>query len=63
MRRQFMDILDWLWNNIVNYLRPTFTLPASNRATEKEWDLSILTKAEFKKKYKISEEQYKKLVG
>lgn len=47
----------------MNYLRPTFTLPASNSATEKEWDLSILTKDEYKKKYKITEEKYKKLVG
>lgn len=47
----------------MKYLMPTFTLPASNSATEREWDLSILTKKEYIKKYNISEEKYKKLVG
>lgn len=43
------------------YKRPTFTCPASNGASDKQWDLAFLSKEEFQKKYKLSDEQYAKL--
>jgi hypothetical protein len=43
------------------YLRRTFTCPASNTATDKQWDLAFLSKEEYQKKYNVSNEQYERL--
>lgn len=46
-----------------SYLRPKFTLPASEKTSETRWDLSFLTKEEFITKYKISDAEYRVLVN
>lgn len=44
------------------YLKGTWTCPASNPGTsDKQWDLSVLTKKEFLAKYKISPQKYEEL--
>lgn len=43
------------------YTRRTFTLPATNKATEVQWDLSFLSAADFMKKHGVTLDQYKKL--
>lgn len=47
--------------NGMQYMRPSFTLPASNNTSQKSWDLATLTKAEFIAKYGISGQEYKTL--
>ena len=47
----------------MKYLQPSFTLPAApNRVTNKDWDLATLSEQEFINKYKITKEQYNKLI-
>lgn len=44
--------------NGMQYMRPSFTLPASNNASQTTWDFSTLTEKEFSKKYDISPKIY-----
>jgi hypothetical protein len=47
----------------MKYLQPSFTLPAApNRVSDKVWDLATLSEQEFISKYKITKEQYTKLL-
>ena len=44
------------------YKQPTFTCPSSYPGTsQQQWDLATMTKAEFKRKYKVSEAEYRRL--
>lgn len=43
------------------YRFKTFTLPASNSASQNTWDLATLSAEEFKSKYGVNDEQYKAL--
>lgn len=47
--------------NGCQYLRPTFTLPASANTSNIQWDLSFLTEKEFSKKYDISPKIYNRV--
>lgn len=47
--------------NGCQYLRPTFTLPASNKTSDIQWDLSFLSKNDFIKKYGITPKIYGRL--
>lgn len=43
--------------NGMQYMRPKFTLPASDKTSDVKWDLAFLTKEEFIAKH--GEEVYK----
>jgi hypothetical protein len=43
----------------MQYQKPTFTLPASNNASQKQWDFAFLTREEFEEKY--GQEEYTKI--
>jgi hypothetical protein len=43
------------------YEQKTFTLPASNKATERQWDFATLTPDEFKAKYEIDDQEYSRI--
>lgn len=47
--------------NGCQYMRPTFTLPASTKTSDIKWDLSFLSKSEFTKKYDITDKIYGRL--
>lgn len=48
----------------MKYLGQSFTLPAAgNRTTQERWDLAMLSKAEFKKKYSLNEKEYELTVS
>jgi hypothetical protein len=44
--------------NGCQYLRKTFTLPASNDTSQQKWDMAFLTKEEFMAKYNWDETTY-----
>lgn len=44
--------------NGMQYMRPKFTLPASNKTSEMKWDLAFMTKEDFMKKYNWDETTY-----
>jgi hypothetical protein len=48
--------------NGCQYFLPSFTLPA-NTASERNYDLAFLTKAEFCKKYKVSAKEYEAIIS
>lgn len=45
----------------MQYLHPTFTLPASVNTSLKRWEFAFLSKEEFIRRYRITEEEYEKL--
>lgn len=47
--------------NGCQYLRKTFTLPASNSASDVRWDFSTLNEAEFVAKYPMLEGFYARI--
>jgi hypothetical protein len=49
--------------NGCQYMRPKFTLPASEKTDQQRWDLAMLTDVEYRVRYGISEEEYKRLVA
>lgn len=48
--------------NGCQYMRPTFTLPASTKTSDIKWDLSFLTPLKFQAKYDVSAKIYDRLV-
>lgn len=45
------------------YQQPSFTCPAGPKGiTQKQWDLSILTRDEFKERYGIDDAEYDRLL-
>ena len=46
------------------YLRPTFTCPtAPATVSQKQYDLAVLSKREYQRKYNITSAEYDKLCG
>ena len=46
-----------------SYKLPRFTLPASNNATQISWDLAMLDKFEFRKRYDITGKMYERIAA
>lgn len=49
--------------NGCQYLRPTFTLPASTKTSDVRWDFATLSRKEFVKKYPMLEGFYERLLS
>lgn len=49
--------------NGCQYMRPTFTLPASTKTSDAQWDLSFMKKYDFIKKYDITEKIYNRVLA
>ena len=47
--------------NGMQYMRPKFTLPASNSASDVRWDFSTLSKADFVAKHPMLEGFYARI--
>lgn len=45
--------------NGMAYTMSTFTLPASNKTSQKQWDFAFLTRQEFEEKY--GQEEYNEM--
>lgn len=47
----------------MKYTNKTFTLPASERCSDKNWDLAFVSDEEFFKRYGITKEDYKRMLN